>query len=39
MALDPNATMLANLINPWVLADMIDKKLVDYMNNRHYSCR
>lgn len=31
MALDPNATMLANLINPWVLADMIDKKLVDYM--------
>lgn len=31
MALDPNATMLANLINPQVLADMIDKKLVDYM--------
>lgn len=31
MALDPNATMLANLINPQVLADMIDSKLVDYM--------
>lgn len=31
MALDPNATMLANLINPQVLADMIDAKLVDYM--------
>ena len=31
MALDPNATMLANLINPWVLADLIDKKLVDLM--------
>lgn len=31
MALDPNATLLANLINPQVLADMIDKKLVDYM--------
>lgn len=31
MALDPNATMLANLINPQVLADMIDGKLVDYM--------
>lgn len=31
MALDPNATMLSNLINPWVLADMVDAKLVDYM--------
>ena len=31
MALDPNATMLTNLVNPQVLADMIDKKLVDYM--------
>lgn len=31
MALDPNATKLANLINPQVLADMIDAKLVDYM--------
>lgn len=31
MALDPNATMLANLINPQVLADLIDKKLVDLM--------
>lgn len=29
MALHQNATMLANLINPQVLADMIDKKLVD----------
>ncbi len=31
MALDPNATLLANLINPQVLADMIDGKLVDLM--------
>lgn len=31
MALDPNATMLSNLVNPQVLADMIDKKLVDLM--------
>lgn len=31
MALDPNATLLANLIKPQVLADMIDKKLVDLM--------
>ena len=31
MALDPNATMLTNLVNPQVLADMIDGKLVDYM--------
>jgi N4-gp56 family major capsid protein len=31
MALDPNATKLANLINPQVLADMIDGKLVDLM--------
>jgi len=31
MALDPNATMLTNLVNPQVLADMIEKKLVDYM--------
>lgn len=31
MALDPNATLLSNLINPQVLADMIDAKLVDYM--------
>lgn len=31
MALDPNATLLTNLINPQVLADIIDKKLVDYM--------
>ena len=31
MALDPNATMLANLINPQVLADLIDKKLVNLM--------
>lgn len=31
MALDPNATLLTNLINPQVLADMVDKKLVDYM--------
>lgn len=26
-----NGTMLANLVNPQVLADMIDKKLVDYI--------
>jgi N4-gp56 family major capsid protein len=31
MALDPNATMLTNLVNPQVMADMIDKKLVDFM--------
>ena len=31
MALDANATLLSNLINPQVMADMIDKKLVDYM--------
>ena len=31
MALDPNATMLANLINPQVMADLIDKKLVNLM--------
>jgi len=31
MALDPNATMLTNLVNPQVLADMIDAKLVDFM--------
>jgi N4-gp56 family major capsid protein len=31
MALDPNATLLTNLINPQVMADMIDKKLVNYM--------
>ena len=31
MALDPNATKLANLIDPQVLADLIDKKLVDAM--------
>lgn len=31
MALDPNATMLANLVNPQVMADMIDTKLVDLM--------
>lgn len=31
MALDANATKLANLINPQVMADMIDKKLVDFM--------
>ena len=31
MALDANATLLTNLINPQVMADMIDKKLVDYM--------
>lgn len=29
MALDTNATKLASLINPQVLADMIDKKLLD----------
>lgn len=31
MALDPNATLLANLINPQVMADLIDKKLVNLM--------
>ena len=31
MALDPNATQLANLINPQVMADLIDKKLVNLM--------
>lgn len=31
MALDPNATMLTNLVNPQVMADIIDKKLVDLM--------
>ena len=31
MALDPNATMLTNLVNPQVMADLIDKKLVDLM--------
>lgn len=31
MPLDPNATLLSNLINPQVLADMIDAKLVDLM--------
>lgn len=31
MALDANATLLTNLINPQVMADMIDKKLVDFM--------
>lgn len=31
MALDQNATLLANLVNPQVMADMIDKKLVDLM--------
>lgn len=29
MALDANATKLANLVNPQVIADMFDKKLVD----------
>ena len=31
MPLDPNATLLANLINPQVMADLIDKKLVNLM--------
>lgn len=31
MPLDANATLLSNLINPQVMADMIDKKLVNYM--------
>lgn len=31
MALDPNATLLTNLVNPQVMADLIDKKLVDLM--------
>ena len=31
MALDPNATLLTNLVNPQVMADIIDKKLVDLM--------
>lgn len=31
MALDPNATMLANLIDPQVIADFIDTKYVDLM--------
>lgn len=31
MALDPNATMLSNLVNPQVMADLIDVKLVDLM--------
>ena len=31
MALDPNATMLTNVVNPQVMADLIDKKLVDFM--------
>lgn len=31
MALDTNGTKLAQLINPQVMADMIDKKLVDYI--------
>lgn len=31
MALDPNATLLTNLVNPEVYADMIDTKLVDLM--------
>lgn len=31
MALDANATLLANLVNPQVMADLIDKKLVDLM--------
>lgn len=29
MAVDPNATKLANLVNPWVLADLVEKKLID----------
>ena len=31
MALDANATKLTNLVNPQVMADLIDKKLVDLM--------
>ena len=31
MALDPNATMLANLIDPQVIADFLDTKYVDLM--------
>lgn len=31
MPLDQNATLLTNLVNPQVMADMIDKKLVDLM--------
>ena len=31
MPLDPNATLLANLINPQVMADLIDNKLVNLM--------
>ena len=31
MALDANATLLTNLVNPQVMADLIDKKLVDLM--------
>lgn len=31
MALDANATLLTNLVNPQVMADLIDKKLVDFM--------
>ena len=31
MALDANATLLTNLINPQVMADLIDKKLVNLM--------
>ena len=31
MALDANATLLSNLINPQVMADLIDKKLVNLM--------
>lgn len=31
MALDPNATMLTNVVNPQVMADLIDAKLVDFM--------
>ncbi len=31
MALDPNATLLTNVVNPQVMADLIEKKLVDFM--------